>query len=129
MCQKLVPTATTVVQDIHALDLPPQEFHGVFANAVLFHVKRTELTRVLGEIAASLRPNGVLFVSNPRSMHGEDMEKEGDDFDRRYGHYQTLQNWRIVCQSVGLVELEHYYRPPGQPIENQPWLASVWRRP
>jgi len=26
------------------------------------------------------------------------------------------------------VELEHYYRPAGLPREQQPWLASVWRR-
>jgi len=27
------------------------------------------------------------------------------------------------------VELEHYYRPAGLPREQQPWLASVWRKP
>jgi hypothetical protein len=26
------------------------------------------------------------------------------------------------------VELEHYYRPPGQPRHLQPWSASVWRK-
>ncbi|TAK83175.1 MAG: SAM-dependent methyltransferase, partial [Betaproteobacteria bacterium] len=26
------------------------------------------------------------------------------------------------------LELEHYYRPPGLPLERQPWLASVWRK-
>ena len=31
-------------------------------------VKRTELRRVLGELARAMEPNGVLFVSNPRSM-------------------------------------------------------------
>jgi hypothetical protein len=30
--------------------------------------------------------------------------------------------------SAGLVELDHYYRPPGLPRERQPWLATVWRR-
>jgi len=24
--------------------------------------------------------------------------------------------------------LEHYYRPAGLPREQQPWLASVWRK-
>ncbi|MDF9883743.1 hypothetical protein OKW12_004911 [Pseudomonas silensiensis] len=27
------------------------------------------------------------------------------------------------------MELEHYYRPAGLPREQQPWLASVWRKP
>ena len=29
---------------------------------------------------------------------------------------------------AGFDELTHYYRPPGLPREQQPWLASVWRR-
>ena len=30
--------------------------------------------------------------------------------------------------AAGYVELEHYYRPANLPREQQPWLASVWRR-
>jgi hypothetical protein len=26
------------------------------------------------------------------------------------------------------MELEHYYRPTGLPREQQPWIASVWRK-
>jgi len=29
--------------------------------------------------------------------------------------------------AAGFSEIEHYYRPPGLPREQQPWLASVWR--
>lgn len=34
-----------------------------------------------------------------------------------------------VCSSVGLEEIEYYFRPPNQPMHMQPWLASVWRVP
>jgi hypothetical protein len=37
-------------------------------SLALSQVKRTELRRVLGELARAMTPNGVLFVSNPRSM-------------------------------------------------------------
>jgi hypothetical protein len=30
--------------------------------------------------------------------------------------------------AAGFNELTHYYRPAGLPREQQPWLASVWRR-
>jgi len=26
------------------------------------------------------------------------------------------------------VEAGHYYRPPGRPRHQQPWLATVWRK-
>jgi hypothetical protein len=33
-----------------------------------------------------------------------------------------------MLTGAGFVELEHYYRPPGLPRDQQPWLVSVWRK-
>ena len=109
-------------QDFLALDLPPAAFDGVFANASLFHVPSAELPRVLRELHATLKPQGVLFTSNPRG-DGEEGWNRG-----RYGAYHHLDAWRAFCEAAGFTELEHYYRPPGLPRDQQPWLASVWRR-
>jgi SAM-dependent methyltransferase len=109
-------------QSFLALDLPEGRFDGVFANAALFHVPSLELGRVLRELHAALKPGGVLFASNPR---GEGQEGwQGD----RYGAYHDLQTWRGYMSDAGFTELTHYYRPPGLPREQQPWLASVWRK-
>ena len=54
-------------QDFLALDLPSARFDGIFANASLFHVPSSQLARVLGDLAATLKPGGVLFCSNPRA--------------------------------------------------------------
>ncbi len=115
--------AEVLHQNLLSLDLPAARFHGVFANAVLFHVPTQELARVLRELAAALRPGGVLFASNPR---GPDLEGEEGD---RYGAYLTLETWRAFVTEAGFVELEHYYRPEGRPRGQQPWLATVWRKP
>jgi SAM-dependent methyltransferase len=109
-------------QDFLALDLAPARFDGVFANAVLFHVPTRELPRVLVELHAALKPGGVLFSSNP---HGANQEGWNRD---RYGAYHDLESWRRYLTAAGFTELSHYYRPPGLPREQQPWLASVWRR-
>ena len=109
-------------QDFLKLDLPSAKFDGVFANASLFHVPSQELPRVLGELHAALKPRGVLFASNP---HGDSSE----GWNRgRYGAYHDLASWRGYLSAVGFVELTHYYRPPGLPRDQQPWLASVWRK-
>ncbi len=34
-----------------------------------------------------------------------------------------------VFANAGFAELAHFYRPTGLPLEWQPWLASVWRKP
>jgi SAM-dependent methyltransferase len=110
------------VQDFLALELPAGCFDGVFANASLFHVPRQELPRVLSELHAALKPGGVLFTSNPRGNNEEGWSRG------RYGVYHDLQSWRAYLEAAAFSELEHYYRPAGLPIEQQPWLASVWRK-
>jgi SAM-dependent methyltransferase len=110
-------------QDFLALDLPDGRFHGIFANASLFHVPSRELPRVLAELRAALVPGGVLFSSNPRGQNEEGWSRG------RYGVYHDLEAWQRYLTGAGFVELEHYYRPAGRPREQQPWLASVWRKP
>ena len=109
-------------QDFLALDLPDGRFDGVFANASLFHVPNQELPRVLGELHATLKAGGVLFSSNPRGANEEGWNKG------RFGAYHDFEAWRAYVRQAGFTELEHYYRPEGLPREQQPWLASAWRR-
>ncbi|MEO8137166.1 MAG: class I SAM-dependent methyltransferase [Betaproteobacteria bacterium] len=109
-------------QDFLKLDLPQGRFDGIFANAALFHVPMQELPRVLAELRAALKPDGVLFSSNPRGSNEEGWNRG------RYGAYLDLAAWRGFMTGAGFEELLHYYRPPGLPREQQPWLASVWRK-
>ena len=109
-------------QDFLALKLPAGRFDGIFANASLFHVPCRELPRVLGELHATLKPDGVLFASNPRGNNEEGWNRG------RYGAYHDLESWRAFLEAAAFSELEHYYRPPGLPLEQQPWLASAWRK-
>lgn len=109
-------------QDFLGLDLPPNRFDGIYANASLFHVPTLELPRVLGELRAALKPAGVLFSSNPRGANEEGWNRG------RYGVYHDLDAWRRYLDAAGFAEIAHYYRPAGLPREQQTWLASVWRR-
>ena len=109
-------------QDFLKLDLPREKFDGIFANAALFHVPGAELPRVLSELSAALKPRGVLFSSNPRGDNEEGWQGE------RYCAFHDLESWRRYLSGAGFVELEHYYRPAGLPRDQQPWLASVWRK-
>ena len=109
-------------QDFLQLALPPARFDGVFANAALFHVPGSELPRVLCELYETLKPRGVLFSSNP---HGDNEE----GWNRgRYGAYHDLAAWSRYMGQAGFALIDHYYRPSGLPRDQQPWLASVWRK-
>lgn len=118
-----VSGAPVLHQDFLALDLPDAEYDGVFANASLFHVPAQELPRVLKELRACLRPGGVLFSSNPRGTG-----QEGWQYGR-YAVFHDYASWRAIVEAAGFEEIRHYYRPPGLPREEQPWLATLFRRP
>jgi SAM-dependent methyltransferase len=109
-------------QDFLKLELPDATFDAIFANASLFHVPTQELARVLRELRAALKPQGVLFSSNPR---GNDEQGWSGG---RFGVFHRLETWQCYVTAAGFAELEHYYRPAGLPRQQQPWLASVWRR-
>ncbi len=107
-------------QPFLSLNLGVEVYDGVFANAALFHVPSQELPRVLNEIHNALRPGGILFISNPRG------NQEGWS-GQRYGHYMQFQDSRVYLQQAGFEVLNHYYRPEGKPLHEQPWLAIVSR--
>jgi SAM-dependent methyltransferase len=109
-------------QDFLKLSLPREYFDGIFANASLFHVPGSELSRVLAELSTALKPRGVLFSSNPRG-NNEEHWNQG-----RYGRYHDIQGWRCFMAGAAFIEIDHYYRPAGLPRERQPWLASIWRK-
>lgn len=109
-------------QDFNRLSLPSARFDGVFANATLQHVPKQELERVLKELRLSLKADGVLFSSIPR---GNDEEKVHNE---RLSAFHSFEKWMAFMRAAGFTELTHYYRPKDKPLEEQPWLASVWRR-
>jgi len=127
-CQRFVEMARAATgcevleQNFLKLELPPARFHGVFANASLFHVPSQELGRVLAQVRQALLPRGVLFCSNPRGS-----DQEGFSAGR-YGAFHTLETWRAHVTGAGFSEVTHFYRPPGRPRAEQPWLATVWRK-
>jgi SAM-dependent methyltransferase len=109
-------------QDMLAMTLPPASFDGVFANAVLFHVPSLALPGVLDQLHAALKPGGVLLASNPRGQ-----DEEGFVVGC-YACFYSFKTWHRLVSSSGFAMVNHYFRPPGKPRREQPWLATLWRK-
>jgi 2-polyprenyl-3-methyl-5-hydroxy-6-metoxy-1,4-benzoquinol methylase len=105
-------------QEFEKMNLEPESFHGIFANASLFHVSKSSLNKVLKDLHAALKANGVLFSSSPRG--------NTESFDgNRYGNYMEFEEYESFLTKAGFKVLTHYYRPAGKPLDQQPWLAVV----
>jgi trans-aconitate methyltransferase len=109
-------------QSFLSLDLPPECFDGIFANASLLHVPRTEMVRVLKDLWAALVPSGAIAMSMVRGNE-EGFVPRPTGFRYTTGwEYETLAP---CVEQAGFKILHHYYRPPGLPPEAQSWLVIV----
>ena len=109
-------------QNFLNMNLPDNYYDGVFANASLFHVPSSELPRILQELFMTIKPQGILFCSNPR---GNNLEGYSDD---RYGCFFKPDTWRKYVTNAGFSEVKSYFRPSGLPRQKQPWFVTIWRR-
>jgi SAM-dependent methyltransferase len=112
-------------QSFLSLDLPPETFDGIFANASLIHVPRTQMVRVLKDLWRSLVPAGAIVMSMVRGDH--------EGYSIRPTGYRYVAGWEYetlapCVEQAGFKILHHYYRPPGLPCEQQSWLVLVARR-
>lgn len=107
------------------LDLPPNTFDGIFANASLLHVPRREMPKVLADLWRSLIINGVLLMSMGRGdWEGYSARTSGYRYVAAW-EYQTLAQ---CVEAAGFEIIDHYYRPPGVPKEQQSWLVIVAKK-
>ena len=64
----------------------------------------------------------MLLASNPRGQ-----DEEGF-VDGRYACFYSFETWRRLASRSGFALIDHYFRPPGKPRRQQPWLATLWRK-
>ena len=111
-------------QNFLELDLPGGHFDGVFANAALFHVPSQELPRVLRELHATLETGRRAVQFEPARRLAKRAGTASATAPSTTGRPGSGH-----VSAAGFVELTHFYRPTDAPLEQQPWLASVWRKP
>ena len=110
-----------LLQSFNDLMLEKNNFDGIFANASMFHVPSDNLDKVLSDLHQALRPDGILFTSNPRG------NEEGWSSPTRYGNFMQFDESLQYLERAGFDLVDHYFRPPNLPREEQKWLAMVSR--
>jgi 2-polyprenyl-3-methyl-5-hydroxy-6-metoxy-1,4-benzoquinol methylase len=97
-------------------------YDAVLAQAVLLHIDRAELQRVLARLSAAVRPDGLLALSL-KEGDGEEWSNHKVDLPRHFVYWReeplraalTIAGWQPMV-------LEHLATPHG------PWLLSLSRR-
>ncbi|MBD2537948.1 class I SAM-dependent methyltransferase [Coleofasciculus sp. FACHB-SPT36] len=112
-------------QSFFNLDLPPETFDGIFANASLLHVPHSQMVKVLKDLHQALVPGGAIIISICRG--------DSEGYSVRPTGYRFVSGWEYETLAPCLEQadfeiLHHYYRPPGLPCEAQSWLVMSARK-
>ena len=99
-------------QSFFNLDLPPETFDGIFANASLLHVPHSQMVKVLKDLHQALVPGGAIIISICRG--------DSEGYSVRPTGYRFVSGWEYETLAPCLEQadfeiLHHYYRPPGLP--------------
>jgi SAM-dependent methyltransferase len=93
IAKKTVPGANFTVMDLNNVDDLGKKFDAVFAQAVLLHFKKTEVTSTLDKIVSILKGGGYLYIavkSKVPGMEDESVLKENDygyEYERFFSYY------------------------------------------
>ena len=83
-----MPKAQFLSMDVRQLSFSTNTFDGIWAQAVLLHIEREELPRVLKQFYRIMKPDGFLFIGLKRGkgIHQATEDKEKDK-QRLYTYY------------------------------------------
>jgi SAM-dependent methyltransferase len=129
------------IADMGEIPGGPEHFDAILAYNVIYHARRAELARIVGEIAAGLRPGGLFygtFIDKENPKYGLGREIEPDTFVMDEGaeagvphHYVDESSLRELLQGFELLELGHIQQVthlhPEVPQSSK--LAALARKP
>jgi 2-polyprenyl-3-methyl-5-hydroxy-6-metoxy-1,4-benzoquinol methylase len=105
---KYVPDADFSVNDLRELDFKADKFDGIWANAVLYHLKQDQAVKALQEFKRVLKPGGLIFSSVKRgSKTGMKKSKFVNNQPRFIAAYEE-DEFKALFQELDFVVLDCY---------------------
>ncbi|MFA5158473.1 MAG: methyltransferase domain-containing protein [Patescibacteria group bacterium] len=98
--KKRVPEATFVSMDATQLDFPQENFDGIWANAVLLHIAKKDISGVLQKMHRMLKANGILHIRVKEGV-GETSVKDtlSKDVARTFTFFSKMEIEELVLAS------------------------------
>jgi ubiquinone/menaquinone biosynthesis C-methylase UbiE len=105
--RSLYPRGDFRKMDMRELLFDSDAFDGIWASGSIYHVRKSELPRVIGEFRRVLRRYGVIAL-NFKIGEGEGLEDNPKSFSGlpRYFAYYTKEEMKANLEEVGFEEIE-----------------------
>ncbi len=126
IAKKEVPDAKFLVADIGEPLEFSYKFDGIFAQAVLLHIPRKDIKKVLANLVSLLKPKGYLYIAVKGLRKGEKEEqiiKESDygyEYKRFFSFY-TLEELSDYVKELGMSSVYNDVVSVG----NTDWIQAI----
>ncbi len=129
IAKREVPEGEFHVLDLHKVGSLGYRFDGIFMQAVLLHIPRSEAVAVLRSMASLLNDGGHLYVAVKDKKEGRPDEgvKQEDDYGypyKRFFSYFSLDELRDHFAHAGLAIVFEKVAPVG----NTRWIEMIGKR-
>lgn len=119
IARKRAPELTFLHQDIRTLQFPNESFDGIWACAILLHLKPEEMQHVIDDCHTFLKPGGTLFLMMKRGTGEADITEKLSAGEARHFTFVQEEELRKMVTAAGFTVQELYtwnskdrYTPP-----------------
>lgn len=125
IAKKEAPKANFSVMDILKLDFPKESFDAIWAQAVLLHLKRKDVSKALRNMYKVLKPDGYAYI-NVKKGKGEAYvaEKLSGGHERFYTYFSKKEVIDLM-KNQGFEIIHSSLRPDPHGRKDVTWI-SVW---
>lgn len=107
--KELNPDSDFSLQDVRKTNFNDATFDGVWCNAVLLHLKDSDIDRALLEFNRILKPSGILAASLKKGTGTKKFIEEFSSNKARFYNFKTKEVFRKNLEDAGFTERKSYY--------------------
>ncbi len=127
LAKKEAKKASFKCVDLLKMNFPKETFDGIWAEAVLLHLKRKDVPRAIKEFYEVLKPSGILHIG-VRKGRGEMYEKEKltGEYERFYTYF-SQKEIKFMLKKQGFKVFSSEILPDMHKRRNISWI-EIWAR-
>lgn len=128
-----VPQARFQVLDVNDIDKLDESFDGIFMQAVLLHIPKKKVDKVLSKAVKKLNPGGYLYIAVKEKAEGEIDQEVKKEYDygyeyERFFSYFSANELRQHLKNVGLEVVYQDVKPPSRTARKSNWLQIIGKK-
>lgn len=121
--KRLHPEIDTKLMDFRKMDFEDKTFDGIWANAALVHVPRSELEPTLKEISRVIKPKGIMLITLKKGSGSKWVKEALSNYKARFYSFYSQEELNQAYIGAGL-KLIKYYERKSRKRKNVIWLVN-----